>query len=208
MSRFNTGDKVKVISLGSKSQGYGVNIGMVGEVVVEYNHDCECVGVKFDHKIDGHSLLYRGTEALGYGATNGLWIEPENLKFIEEEKQMEPQFKNMKIRIKDKEHSRLVQEALFEMGYKWGGQYQDQCLRFTDKAFLYAECDGMLLHGYSAENFDTNEAEEVELVTAHSFKVVDQEAKRKAAEKEALQKNVAEMQKQLDEMKQKLENMT
>ncbi len=27
-----------------------------------------------------------------------------------------PVFKNMKIRIKDEEHSRLVQEALFEMG--------------------------------------------------------------------------------------------
>ncbi len=49
--------------------------------------------------------------------------------------------------------------------------------------------------------------EEVELVTTHSFKPVDQEAKRKAAEKEALQKSVAEMQRQLDEMKQKLEKM-
>jgi len=49
--------------------------------------------------------------------------------------------------------------------------------------------------------------EEVELVTTYSFKPVDQDAKRKAAEKEALQKNVAEMQNQLDEMKQKLESL-
>ncbi len=121
MAKFNVGDKVKVISLGSKSSGYGVNIGMVGEVVVvEYGHDCECVGVKFTHEIDGNSLYHGGQEALGRDATNGLWIEPENLKLVEEdEESMEPPFKNMKIRIKDEAHSRLVQEALFETGYVW-----------------------------------------------------------------------------------------
>lgn len=121
---------------------------------------------------------------------------------------MTQRFKAMKIRIKDDIHSRMVQEVLFEMGYEWGGYYQGQCIRFMDKAFLYVDCDGRIRHGYSAEGFNMNEAEEVELITTYAFKPVDQEAKRKAAEKEALQKNVAEMQKQLDEMKQKLENMT
>lgn len=207
MSGFNVGDKVKVISLGSKSKGYIVNAGMVGEVVVEYDSFCECVGVKFDHKIDGHALYYEGKYVLEPDATNGLWIEPEHLKLIEEEKQMEPQFKNMKIRIKDEEHSRLVQETLFEMGYEWGGRFQDQCIRFTDKAFLYVGCDGRLLYGSRVAEFDSHESEEVELITTYDLKPVDQEAERKAAEKEALQKDVAEMQKQLEEMKQKLENM-
>lgn len=207
MVKFKVGDKVEIVSLGSKSQGYGVNIGMVGEVVVEYATNYECVGVKFDHNINGNSLYHNGKDALRHDTTNGLWVEPENLKLVErKEKQMEPQFKNMKIRIKDAEHSRLVQEALFDTGYRWG--FGCTKISYTDRAFIYTTSDGEILHGRSIDNFYTNKEEEVELVTTYSFKPVDQEAKRKAAEKEALEKNVAEMQKQLNEMKQKLESMT
>ena len=204
MVEFKVGDKVEVISLYSKSSGYGVNIGMVGEVVVEYTSDYGCVGVKFNHNIDGNSLYHAGEDALGEDATNGLWIAPECLKLIEEkEKPTEPQFKNIKIRIKDEEHSRLVQEALFEMGCRWatGEKY----VSYTNSEVLWS--DGSSISYSGLDSFSKFPHEEVELVTTYSFKPVDQEAKRKAAEKEALQKNVAEMQKQLDEMKQKLETM-
>jgi len=117
---------------------------------------------------------------------------------------MTQQFKAMIIRIKNEHHSRLVQEALFEMGYRWG--ISGQNIVYTDKEVIYAECNGEIFHG-TLGYFYAHNHEEVELVTTYSFKPVDQEAKRKAAEKEALQKNVAEMQKQLDEMKQKLEKM-
>lgn len=204
MGGFKVGDKVKVVSLSSMSNGHGVKIGMFGEVVVEYDKTCNCVGVKFDHKIDGHALYYNNEDVLEPHATNGLWIEPECLKFIEEEKPMEPQFKNMKIRIKDEEHSRLVQETLFAMGYKWvlsGG------VGYTQMPWLSTYENGCIYFGSKKSEFDDHQHEEVELVTTYSFKVVDQEALRKATEKETLKKNVAEMQKQLDEMKQKLENM-
>lgn len=115
---------------------------------------------------------------------------------------MTQQFKAMKIRIKDEQHSRLVQETLFDMGYVWG--IFGQNIVYTDKEVIYAGCNGEILHG-TPDYFHTHNHEEVELVTTCSFKPVDQEAKRKVAEKEVLQKNVAEMQKQLDEMKQKLE---
>lgn len=203
MSGFNVGDKVEVISLGSKSRGYGVNIGMVGEVAVECTSAYGCVGVKFDHKIDGHALYYTGKYFLDSDATNGLWVEPECLKFIEEEKPVEPQFKNMKIRIKDEAHSRLVQETLFEMGYGW----PDQVVRHNYLPWLTAYDGGRIYYGTEVTDFDSHENEEVELVATYAFKVTDQEVKRKAAEKEALQKNVAEIQKQLEEMKQKLEKM-
>lgn len=203
MNKFKVGDKVKVISLGSTSKGYGVNPGMVGEVVVEYDSFCGCVGVKFDHRIDGHALDYAGKYVLEPDAINGLWIEPEYLKLIEEEKQMEPQVKNMKIRIKDKEHSRLVQETLFEMGYGW----PDQAVHHTSVPWLTAYDSGRIYYSTKVADFDSHENEEVELIATYAFKPVDQEAKRKATEKEALQKDVAEMQKQLEEMKQKLEKM-
>lgn len=206
MAKFKVGDKVEVISLYSKRSGYGVNIGMVGEVAVECTSDHGCVGVKFNHNIDGNSLYHAGEHALGEDATNGLWIDPECLKLIEtEEKQMAtPVLENIKIRIKDEEHSRLVQEALFEMGCRWAncGKY----VSYTDGEVLWVDSGVISCSGL--ESLDDYLNEEVELVTTYSFKPVDQEAKRKAAEKEALQKNVAEMQRQLDEMKQKLEYLS
>jgi len=207
MAKFKVGDKVEVISLYSKSSGYGVNIGMVGEVAVECNSDYGCVGVKFNHNINGNSLYHAGEHALGKGAKNGLWIDPECLKLIEEkEKPTEPQFKNMKIRIKDEEHSRLVQETLFEMGYKW---LRSAGVQYTHMPWLSTYEGGCIYYGQSqGSEFDEHQNEEVELVTTYSFKPVDQEAKRKAAEKEALQKNVAEMQRQLNEMKVKLEYLS
>lgn len=205
MVKFKVGDKVEVISLYSKSSGYGVNIGMVGEVAVECNSDYGCVGVKFNHNINGNSLYHAGEHALGKGAKNGLWIDPECLKLIEEkEKPMEPQVKNMKIRIKDASHSRAVQEALFEMGCSW--ESHGNCVSYTDGEVLWV--DSGVISCSSLESLDNYLNEEVELVTTYSFKPVDQEAKRKAAEKEALQKNVAEMQRQLNEMKVKLEYLS
>lgn len=116
---------------------------------------------------------------------------------------MTQQFKAMKIRIKDAIHSRMVQEALFEMGYSW----PFQVVRHTDFPWLTTYEDGRIYYGSSITEFNSHTNEEVELVTTYSLKPVDQEAKRKCEEKEVLEKNVAEMQKQLDEMKQKLEKM-
>lgn len=132
-------------------------------------------------------------------------LSPSCFETIEEKQMATPVLKNMKILIKDEAHSRLVQETLFEMGYMWlipaGVQY-------THMPWLSTYEDGRIYYGQSqGSEFDEHTNEEVELVTTHSFKPIDQEAKRKAAEKEALRKNVAEMQKQLDEMKQKLESM-
>lgn len=116
---------------------------------------------------------------------------------------MTQQFKAMKIRIKDEEHSRLVQEALFEMGYKW--MLSGEGAKYTNEPYVFAESDGTILHCDDIRFFLRDAAEEVELVTTYSLKPVDQEAKRKREEKEDLERNVAEMQKQLDEMKQKLD---
>ena len=118
---------------------------------------------------------------------------------------MEPQFKNMKIRIKDEEHSRLVQETLFEMGYMWA---VGTVVQHTSAPWIMTYKNGNICYSrLCEETFNSHSNQEVELVTTHSFKFIDQEAKRKREEKEALENNIAEMQKQLDEMKQKLEKM-
>lgn len=205
MAKFNVGDKVKVVGNIWKYTAFGLRINMTGLVVVPESSYTDSVGVKFEEEIHGNSLYHNCSPMLvGEDAEKGLWIEPENLELIEEP-EMTQQFKAMKIHIKDAIHSRRVQEALFEMGYTWGA-HCDQEIRYTNKAFIYPKNDGYLLHGSSFESFNANGAEEVELVTTYSFKPVDQEAKCKREEKEALEKGIAEMQKQLDEMKQKLNN--
>ena len=35
-----------------------------------------------------------------------------------------PEFKNMKFRIKDEEHSKKVQDFLLNLGYRWGRGFQ------------------------------------------------------------------------------------
>ena len=163
---------------------------------------------------------YEGTVTRVSG--NGLWINVDDRKIaceptlyaakhfelIPEEPEMTtPVLKNMKIRIKDEEHSRLVQEALFDMGYVWAISCASRVVEEEDRPYLICE-KGRIYHcSTDSAYFEKLEFEEVELVTTYTFKPVDQEAKRKAAEKEALQKNAVEMQKQLDEMKQKLESM-
>lgn len=203
MAKFEVGDKVVVTGLGLHSDFFDVTKGMTGVVVVPESPHATHVGVKFEEEISGNPLYYHTIPTLvGEDTEKGLWIEPENLELIEEPK-MTQQFKAMKIRIKDEEHSRLVQETLFEAGYRW--LHYDQEIRFTDKAFIYTKNDGYLLHGSLIGCFNEDKSEEVELVTTYSFKPVDQEVLRKREEKEALERNVADMQKQLDEMKQKLQ---
>jgi len=149
-------------------------------------------------------------------SSDGLWINVDDHKIpyiakyfelIPEEPEMTASvLKNMKIRIKDEEHSRLVQEALFDMGYVWAVSYTSR-VEEEDRPYLICE-KGRIYHcSTDSAYFEKLEFEEVELVTTYTFKLVDQEAKRKAAEKEALQQNIIELQKQLDEAKKKLESM-
>jgi len=58
MSKFNVGDKVKVIGLGTHSYHFGVTVGMTGTVVVQKSSNTDNVGVKFEEHIDGNCLYY------------------------------------------------------------------------------------------------------------------------------------------------------
>lgn len=100
-------------------------------------------------------------------------------------------FKAMKIRIKDEEHSRLVQETLFGMGYKWlNGQttyfkvWHDYIVTRVSDKIVQSSCDEL--------------AEEMELVTTYSFQPAKSEKDLKI---EALQKQIDALQEQLNELK-------
>lgn len=76
---------------------------------------------------------------------------------------MNKQFKNMKIRIKDEEHSRAVQEVLFKLGFGWRGF--SRRLEFTDAQALYAtKADNSITYSlYVSEFFEVHSAKEVTL---------------------------------------------
>ena len=40
-----------------------------------------------------------------------------------------PEFKNMKFRIKDEEHSKKVQDFLLNLGYRWGRGFTETFIR-------------------------------------------------------------------------------
>lgn len=179
------------------------------------------VGDKVRRTRQPHPRFQIGYEGVVTGiSNNGCWISVDNYRnhydasplnpsFFElietEETQMTtPVLKNMKIRIKDAIHSRMVQEALFEMGCDWVSCGKE--VLFADSEVLWVD-DGIITKSDMSIFNSYHPNEEVELVTTYTFKPVDQEAKRKAAEKEALSQDIIKLQQQLDEMKQKLESI-
>lgn len=52
--------------------------------------------------------------------------------------------KAMKFRVESPEHSRQIQERLFEMGYKWKGEKECRVEK-TKEPFLYAEANGCIM---------------------------------------------------------------
>jgi hypothetical protein len=73
--------------------------------------------------------------------------------------------KDMKIKIKDEQHSKQVQEALFNMGYEWGDG--GRTIKHTDAKALYTYEYGGLFYNSrdedSTEHFDENEKPEYKL---------------------------------------------
>jgi hypothetical protein len=70
---------------------------------------------------------------------------------------MNKQFKNMKIRIKDEEHSRAVQEVLFDLGYSW--VYGAKLLSFPTE-YIYTYSNGNITQDRGAYNEFENDAVE------------------------------------------------
>lgn len=188
MAKFKVGDKVRRTIAYTDNTVIRMEVGYEGKVT-SVSHCGDFISV----------------DGLKTHEQNPFFVD--RFELIEETQMVTPTLKNMKIRIKDEAHSRLLQEALFEMGYIWAVSRNTRLSEVNRPYLICAE--GQIYHcDTDSVYFENLKFEEVELVTTYSFKPVDQEAKRKATEKEALQKNVAEMQKRLDEMTQKLESMT
>lgn len=70
---------------------------------------------------------------------------------------------SLKIQSNSTEHSRLIQTALFELGYRWTYDPTVTEFKFTGMRFLYAEANGYIVAGMIQEVFDRDFATEMTL---------------------------------------------
>ena len=70
-------------------------------------------------------------------------------------------FRAMKFRVNNPEHSRVVQQVLFDLGYGWfiGGKSVDH----TNVPHIYAESTGVILNGEADGFFITDPGHEIDV---------------------------------------------
>lgn len=86
-----------------------------------------------------------------------------------------PVFKNMKFRVNSPEHSKEIQEALFEMGYKWYGQEVAEMIdsEYSEYSFMYSYEDGTITHSPKHYMFMENtHSQEYTVETTKSYKLI------------------------------------
>jgi len=71
------------------------------------------------------------------------------------------QFKEMKFRVKDVEHSAKIQEHLFSLGYKW---WSGSTVQLTSSPYIFTEKDGRICKSDSGSTFDKDSSPEMHLV--------------------------------------------
>ena len=118
----------------------------------------------------------------------------------------EPQFKNMKFRVNSPEHSKEIQEALFEIGFCWRSHGCE--VRFADSFppcdYLYTDTNGYLWRIDSEEDYLVSSflsAQEHTVETTKSYKLIPVEIPKpetltidgKTYDKEAVLKRLAEL---------------
>lgn len=112
-----------------------------------------------------------------------------------------PTFKNMKFKVSSPEHSKEIQEALFEMGYKWNGHHKQSLLEYTNYSYIYTDEEGIILYGSWEPTFVQDLSEEYTLEIIKSYKIVPAEIEKletitidgKTYDKEAVLKRLAEL---------------
>ena len=78
-----------------------------------------------------------------------------------------PEFKNMKFRVKDEDHSKQIQEYLFSLGYHWGEH--GRSVDYTDAPFLFTNRRGYISQTYNSSYGENNEYPEYRLKETKSY---------------------------------------
>lgn len=87
----------------------------------------------------------------------------KEIKSIKEQlKIFDMEFKAMKFRVQNPEHSKAIQERLFEMGYKWWAQSKENSRKIqeTNSSFLFADIRDMSI---------TQEKDNIDYFNKHKY---------------------------------------
>ena len=134
-------------------------------------------------KKDSFTKLFAGQEGNGC-YYESLVLHPEYpvtvedvLGSIEEEEEV-TEFKAMKFRVDNEEHSRQIQEALFDLGYRWYGGVSS--VQYTHNKFLFTDADGGVRRSDVEDHFRTKDVPEccIELITEYKINEVQVPAKK------------------------------
>lgn len=114
-------------------------------------------GIEFDEKFEvGHTLDGKCEHGFGH------FVNPECLRLIEKESDRLylNDLPDMKFRVNSPEHSKAIQNRLFELRLSWLSG--DEFVKNAESHFLYVN-EGNIHHGNSLHVFDTEEARETTL---------------------------------------------
>lgn len=141
---------------------------------------------------DSGEYWFQAAEYLGYS----LYVANYEL--------YKPQFRNMKFKVESPEHSKEIQEALFEMGFCWRiGCKVMFTYSFPPSDYLYTDTAGYLWRIDSEEDYLASSflsAQEHTIETTKSYKLIPVEPPKetvtidgKTYDKEAVLKRLAEL---------------
>ena len=82
------------------------------------------------------------------------------------------EFKDMKFRVDNAEHSEAIQEVLFKLGYSW--RNGESMVSLTDKPFLFAYKSGSIYYWHEADYFESHQHEEYKLVNGDFIKATEE----------------------------------
>ena len=78
-----------------------------------------------------------------------------------------PEFKNMKFRVKDEDHSKQIQEYLFSLGYRWDDRFRG--VDYTDSVFLFTNLRGYISQTHSSGFGENHEHPEYRLKETKTY---------------------------------------
>lgn len=156
----NEGD-IKSVPVGTKVRINGTETTITAKSETECGFDT-AEDIYYGYPWKCHSVIF-SSEDWHRGYTVEVWEEPEVL----------PEFKSMKFRVRDEDHSRQIQETLFGLGYSWYENCEHRCsVKYTDCKFLYTYDNGDLAWSNIQPFFDGSESQENIIEPVGGFNVV------------------------------------
>lgn len=99
-------------------------------------------------------------------------------------------YREMKFKLNNKEHSEVVQEVLFQLGFRW---WEGPVVQHTCHSYLYTDDELRLSYGNSPTIFESHDGEEIDVSWMDPVLNKTVEYNGKTYSKAAFEKAIAEL---------------